>query len=109
MFLFEHLTDLERSDNHDEIYMVTLLVSSSLCYFFPLHQKVFGEELPLQQSGFVSVTELVGAMSDTFHLKPAEGDNGHHWIVVDIQESDSTQSGVSVLEQIVFLKLERRN
>ncbi|XP_040896341.1 tudor domain-containing protein 5 [Toxotes jaculatrix] len=56
------------------------------------YKRLFGEELPLQQSGFVSVTELVGSMSDTFHLKPAERDRGYHWIVMDIQDSDSTQS-----------------
>ncbi|GAA6235316.1 tudor domain-containing protein 5 [Lates japonicus] len=56
------------------------------------YTRLFGEELPLLQSGFVSVTELVAAMNDIFHLKPAVGDSGHHWIVTDIQGSDSTQS-----------------
>ncbi|KAM9358390.1 tudor domain-containing protein 5 [Symphorus nematophorus] len=57
------------------------------------YKKLFGEDLPLQQSGFVSVTELVSAMSDTFHLKPAGRDNVQHWIVMDMQGSDVTQSG----------------
>ncbi|XP_039984228.1 tudor domain-containing protein 5 isoform X2 [Xiphias gladius] len=56
------------------------------------YKRLFGEELPLLQNGFVSVTELVGAMSDIFHLKPAGGDKGQHWIVMVIQDSDSTHS-----------------
>lgn len=62
--------------------------------FFFTFQRLFGEDLPLLQSGFVSVTELVSAMSDAFHLIPAEHDNGQHWIVMDIQDNDITQSGV---------------
>ncbi|XP_062252281.1 tudor domain-containing protein 5 isoform X2 [Platichthys flesus] len=56
------------------------------------YKRLFGEELPLLQNGFVSVTELVDAMRDTLHLKPAGGDDGHHWIVMDIHDNESTQS-----------------
>lgn len=59
-------------------------------------QKLFGDDLPLLQNGFVSVTELVGAMNDVFHLKPAEDDNGHHWIVLELE--DSTQSGMCAFQ-----------
>ncbi|XP_078141739.1 tudor domain-containing protein 5 [Centroberyx gerrardi] len=57
------------------------------------YKRLLGEELPLLQSGFVSVTELVGAMSDSFHLQPAGGADTHHWIVTDIQDSSHMQSG----------------
>ncbi|XP_074490860.1 tudor domain-containing protein 5 isoform X1 [Sebastes fasciatus] len=62
------------------------------------YKRLFGEDFPLLQSGFVSVTELVSAMSDTFHLKPVLGDNGQHWIVMDIQDSDDTQTDSKVTE-----------
>ncbi|KAM9848873.1 tudor domain-containing protein 5 [Aulostomus maculatus] len=58
------------------------------------YKRAFGEELPLLQTGFVSVTELVGAMSDIFHLLPVAGDRTHHWIVMNIQdESADIESG----------------
>ncbi|XP_068599577.1 tudor domain-containing protein 5 [Brachionichthys hirsutus] len=57
------------------------------------YKRLFSEEVPLQRSGFVSVTELISAMSDTFHLKPAENDNGTYWIVTCVQESGHTASG----------------
>ncbi|XP_078114778.1 tudor domain-containing protein 5 [Sander vitreus] len=62
------------------------------------YKSLFGEDVPLQQSGFVSVTELVSAMSDTFHLKPVVDDNGQHWIVMVINDGDNTQSDSKVTE-----------
>ncbi|CAL8255032.1 unnamed protein product [Merluccius merluccius] len=60
----------------------------------PTHyERVFGEELPLQQSGFLSVTELVAALSDIFHLEPAGGAHDHHWIVKNITSPSHTESG----------------
>uniref|UniRef100_A0A8C6P368 Tudor domain-containing protein 5 n=1 Tax=Nothobranchius furzeri TaxID=105023 RepID=A0A8C6P368_NOTFU len=63
----------------DKLRKVRLLSSS---------EKLYAEDLPFLKCGFVSVTELIGALSDTFHLKPAEGDNGHHWIVVDLKDCE---------------------
>lgn len=61
---------------------------------FPLlPQRLFGEDLPLQQNGFVSATEMLSALNDTFHLKPVSDESGQQWKVVDILHSDVTQSG----------------
>ncbi|XP_061740013.1 tudor domain-containing protein 5 isoform X2 [Nerophis ophidion] len=49
------------------------------------YKRLFGEDLPLKENGFVSVIELVDAMSDIFYLQPAEKDSGHHWLVKTIQ------------------------
>lgn len=48
---------------------------------------MFGEELPVVQSGFLSTTEMVGALSDTLYLRPMAGDEGNHWVVMDIQNA----------------------
>ena len=69
-------------------------------YIFIAPQRRYNEDLPLPQSGFVSVTEMISAMSDTFHLKPGENDSGQNWIVMDIQDRDMIQSGVSVHQSL---------
>ncbi|XP_030582503.1 tudor domain-containing protein 5-like isoform X1 [Archocentrus centrarchus] len=56
------------------------------------YKRLFGEDLPLQQNGFVSVTELVDAMGDTFQLKPAGGGSGQDWIIRNIHGSANIQS-----------------
>ncbi|XP_056270675.1 tudor domain-containing protein 5 isoform X2 [Pseudoliparis swirei] len=56
------------------------------------YKKLFGEELPLQRSGFVSVTELVGAMSDAFRLKAEPSGAGQHWMVTGVPDNAPTGS-----------------
>ncbi|XP_068590992.1 tudor domain-containing protein 5 isoform X2 [Cebidichthys violaceus] len=70
------------------------------------YKRLFVEELPLQQSGFVSVIELISAMSDTFHLKPVVSLIGQHWIVMDIQDSGNTQPDSKVTESPLEGKVE---
>ncbi|XP_008404794.1 tudor domain-containing protein 5 isoform X4 [Poecilia reticulata] len=57
------------------------------------YKRLFGEELPYLQWGFLSVTELVGALSDIFHLRSAEDNNGNSWIVVDLRDRDNMEPG----------------
>lgn len=52
-------------------------------------QRLTGEDLPLLQCGFVSVTELVGTLSDMFHLQRTEGDDTHDWIIKNLQDDDT--------------------
>ncbi|KAJ4943278.1 hypothetical protein JOQ06_005782 [Pogonophryne albipinna] len=68
------------------------------------YKRLFGEDFPLLQTGFVSVTELVSAISDTFHLKPVVGNNVD-WIVMDMQDCDDTQSVDSKVTLMNSLKL----
>lgn len=45
------------------------------------------------ESGFVSVTELVGALTDIVLVKPANDDNENHLIVMDVNNVDNKQPG----------------
>ncbi|XP_049585023.1 tudor domain-containing protein 5 [Syngnathus scovelli] len=45
------------------------------------YKRLLGEDLPLKENGFVSVTELVDAMSDIFDLQYVDGDSQCDWIV----------------------------
>ncbi|XP_043986429.1 tudor domain-containing protein 5 isoform X2 [Gambusia affinis] len=56
-------------------------------------KRVFGEDLPYLQWGFLSVTELVGALGDIFHLRSTEDNSGNSWIVVDLRDRDNMEPG----------------
>ncbi|XP_037106227.1 tudor domain-containing protein 5 [Syngnathus acus] len=45
------------------------------------YKRLLGEDLPLKEKGFVSVTELVDTMSDIFDLQYVDGDSKCDWIV----------------------------
>ncbi|XP_051549316.1 tudor domain-containing protein 5-like [Myxocyprinus asiaticus] len=53
------------------------------------YKRMYGEELPLTQCGFLSVTEMVGALSDTFSIQPGTEDGENHWIIVEYKPNDT--------------------
>uniref|UniRef100_A0A096M2W9 Tudor domain-containing protein 5 n=1 Tax=Poecilia formosa TaxID=48698 RepID=A0A096M2W9_POEFO len=55
------------------------------------YKRLFGEDLPYLQWGFLSVTELVGALGDIFHLRSAEDNSGNSWMVVDLRDRDNME------------------
>ncbi|XP_027882495.1 tudor domain-containing protein 5 [Xiphophorus couchianus] len=57
------------------------------------YKRLFGEDLPYLQWGFLSVTELVGALGDIFHLRSAEDNSGNSYIVVDLRDRDNMEPG----------------
>uniref|UniRef100_H3BWI0 Tudor domain-containing protein 5 n=1 Tax=Tetraodon nigroviridis TaxID=99883 RepID=H3BWI0_TETNG len=55
------------------------------------YKRLYGEDLLLLPSGFVSVTELLDAMSDTFHLEAAESGAGAAWMVLQTRRRPRVQ------------------
>ncbi|XP_051550764.1 tudor domain-containing protein 5-like [Myxocyprinus asiaticus] len=53
------------------------------------YKRMYGEELPLAQCGFLSVTEMVGALSDTFSIQPGTKEGKNHWIVMEFKPNDT--------------------
>lgn len=52
---------------------------------------MYGEDLPLAESGFVNVSELVGALSDVLCVKRHSKEESSQLVVT--QASDSTEQG----------------
>ncbi|XP_051929921.1 tudor domain-containing protein 5-like [Hippocampus zosterae] len=70
------------------------VVSQSSCGISVHHlpeeyKRLLGEDLPLKENGFVSVTELVDAMDDIFSLQHVDGDGKHDWIIKNIHSDDN--------------------
>lgn len=53
---------------------------------------MYGEELPVSQCGFLSVTEMVGALSDTFSIQRGADESENHWMVVEFKPNDTQPS-----------------
>ncbi|XP_076880720.1 tudor domain-containing protein 5 [Brachyhypopomus gauderio] len=51
------------------------------------YKKVYGEDLPVAQCGFLSVTEMVGALSDTFYLQPGPKHGANHLLIKDLKQN----------------------
>lgn len=61
--------------------------------------------MPLHQNGFVSATEMMGALMDTFHLEPVSDASGPQWKVVEILHSHAKQSGANLQPGITGITL----
>ncbi|XP_028668028.1 tudor domain-containing protein 5 [Erpetoichthys calabaricus] len=57
------------------------------------YKKMYNEDLPVSQLGFISVIDLVNTLSDTLILDRGKEDLNINWLVFDIQQAD-TKSGV---------------
>ncbi|XP_056613811.1 tudor domain-containing protein 5 isoform X1 [Triplophysa dalaica] len=53
------------------------------------YKRTYGEELPVSQCGFLSVTEMVGALNDTLALQPGTEDGENRWIIVETKPNDT--------------------
>ncbi|XP_051766981.1 tudor domain-containing protein 5 isoform X3 [Ctenopharyngodon idella] len=53
------------------------------------YKRMYGEELPVSQCGFLSVTEMVGALSDTFSIQRGADESENHWMVVEFKPNDT--------------------
>ncbi|CAM4656885.1 unnamed protein product [Leuciscus chuanchicus] len=56
------------------------------------YKRMYGEELPVSQCGFLSVTEMVGALSDTFSIQRGADESENHWMVVEFKPNDTQPS-----------------
>ncbi|KAF5898559.1 tudor domain-containing protein 5 [Clarias magur] len=52
------------------------------------YKKMHDEDLPLAQCGFLSVTEMVGALSDTFCVQPSPEEGAKHLIIMELKPND---------------------
>ncbi|XP_026053373.1 LOW QUALITY PROTEIN: tudor domain-containing protein 5-like [Carassius auratus] len=50
------------------------------------YKRMYGEELPVSQYGFLSVTEMVGALSDTLSIQKVADES--QWMVVEFKPND---------------------
>ncbi|XP_057182010.1 tudor domain-containing protein 5 isoform X2 [Triplophysa rosa] len=53
------------------------------------YKRMYGEELPVSQCGFLSVTEMVGALSDTLSIQPGTKEGENRWIIVETKPNDT--------------------
>ncbi|XP_056112478.1 tudor domain-containing protein 5 isoform X3 [Rhinichthys klamathensis goyatoka] len=56
------------------------------------YKRMYSEELPVSQCGFLSVTEMVGALSDTFSIQRGADESENHWMVVEFKPNDTQPS-----------------
>ncbi|XP_036442878.1 tudor domain-containing protein 5 [Colossoma macropomum] len=49
------------------------------------YKKMYDEDLPVAQCGFLSVTEMVGALSDTFYLQPGSEEGAKHLLIMELK------------------------
>ncbi|KAL6469381.1 hypothetical protein MHYP_G00229050 [Metynnis hypsauchen] len=59
-------------------------------YNLPLeYKKMYDEDLPVAQCGFLNVTEMVGALSDTFYLQPGPEEGAKHLLIMELKHDDA--------------------
>ncbi|KAK2906919.1 hypothetical protein Q8A67_005904 [Cirrhinus molitorella] len=52
------------------------------------YKRMYDEELPVSQYGFLSVTEMVGALSDTLSIQKSADECENQWMVVEFKPND---------------------